>query len=163
MRERKVESEKTSSAGALRRSHTNSYSVSRGISVSLSRPLPVSCTHTLTHSQTEDPGRGWAEYSAQRPPLANLERYRGAKIGAPSHDIDKDLLCILSLTRPRRTPPSLHKQKRISWMGHKSSSLRCRSRSNLGSRFCFTPPSAPARHTISSLHTVRSTVNPAAH
>lgn len=84
--------------------HTQSLQVSLFLSLALS----LSHAQTCSHSQTEDPGRGWAEYSAQRPPLANLERYRGAKIGAPSHDIDKDLLyvCTLSLTRPR--PLVLH-------------------------------------------------------
>ena len=133
----------------------------------LSRPLPVSCTHLLSHSQTEDPGRGWAEYSAQRPPLANLERYRGAKIGAPSHDIDKDLLCTPSLTRPRPLVlhPTLFAQTKkhhfhFGWVTSVQASDADPDRVLAPGSVSRRPP---ARHAISSLHTVRSTVKPAAH
>ena len=71
--------------------------------------LALSLFHAHTRSHTVRP-KTQAEDGRSTPlsvrPLANLERYRGAKIGAPSHDIDKDLLCTPSLTRPR--PLVLH-------------------------------------------------------
>lgn len=71
------------------------------------RRLPVSCTHSQTHMCTCSQKRRQRTSGAVRSApttvvLANLERNRGAKIGAPSHDIDREFTP--SLTRPDLAP-----------------------------------------------------------
>ena len=65
-----------------------SYISSLFVALSLSHAR----SHTHLDRKKKTPGKGSAEYSVLRPPLANLERNRGAKIGAPCHDIDRELL-----------------------------------------------------------------------